>query len=240
MIELPQNSIEIIESKLIDPATLGVNYNGKLVCVHVRVRDIKERAMEMKQQFLDKSWIYQLSPFAKDSYEVRAEGTIEKLVESILEKVEDKITEEFGEYLVCDSARMSLKMRYDHRVLPLAELWHSRKSNNGGFDFHTVTPDDCIVFGEAKYKASANPHSSAIKQVAQFIAEKKDVSDYVHLQNFNLDTALTNARNLNKSYAIAFSLRAVNPTEIFSNVLKSEHLHVLLDYPEFYIIGVEL
>ena len=240
MIDFALNSIEIIESKLIDPSTLGRNFNGKLFCVHVRVKDIKGRAIEMKQQFLDKSWIYELSPFAKDSYEVRAEGTIKKLVESILDKVEDKITEEFGEYLVCDSARMSLKLKYDHRVLPLAEFWHSRKSNNGGFDFHTVTPEDCIVFGEAKYNATSNPYSSAIKQVAQFITDKKDVSDYVHLQNFNLDTALTNARNLNKGYAIAFSLQAVDPTKIFSNVLESEHLQMLLNYPEFYIIGVEL
>lgn len=240
MIELTENSIEIIETKLIDPTTIGVTYTGKLMCVHVRVKDIKGRATEMKQQFLDKSWIYELSPFAKDSYEVRAESTIKKLVENILDKVEDKITEEFGEYLVCDSARMSLKINFDHRVLPLAEFWHSRKSNNGGFDFHTVTPEDCIVFGEAKYKASSNPHSSAIKQVAKFIEEKKDVSDYVHLQNFNLDRALNNARNLNKGYAIAFSLKAVNPMEIFSNVLKSKHLQVLLNYPESYIIGVEL
>ena len=165
---------------------------------------------------------------------------LKKLVNEIFNKVNNTVTEEFGEYLVSISAKDILITKLDHKNIPLAELWKEKISGNPGFDFHTESPSYLITFGEAKYSSSINPHTHALSQIVDFINEKKDEADLIHLRNFASCKAVENAMNQKKAFVAAFSLNGTQFERIFNTVLTSSRIEPLLEYPELYIIGVEI
>lgn len=232
--------MEIIFNELIDMQAYGRNSECLVHCVHIKVQNIKLHANEIIKIISDKSWISRLNAIDQVAYEACAGKTITKLISSILSKVEDKVTEEFGEYLVSHVAQDLLIKSFKHGHIPLAELFKEKLSNNMGFDFHTESSSQIIVFGEAKYSSTGSPYTNAITQIIDFINDSKDEGELLHLQKFVSSAAATNAINKKKGFVAAFSLNAINPQITLQNLLKSKHLDSLLNYPELYLIGVEV
>ena len=85
----------------------------------------------------------------------------------------------------------------------LQKLWKEKISGNPGFDFHTETPTEFIAFGEAKYRAASNAYNLALKQIKDFIQEKKDLKELSDLKNFVGAKAISNISNLNLKAFIA-------------------------------------
>lgn len=232
--------MEIVNIEKIDMTNYGKTAIADVFKIHVRIDDVEEKAKHLIKTISDKSWISELDIVDQISYEARAERTIEKLVTEIFEKVDTVVNEEFGEYLVSESARDSLCDNFRHIKLPLAEIWKEKKSGNPGFDFHTESPSKLLSFGEAKYSNSTNPHTIAINQIVGFIAENKDKMELTDLRHFCSKEAIINAINGNKAFVAAFSINGQNYDRIFDTAFNSDAINQLLNYNELYIIGIEV
>lgn len=213
--------------------------NCHVYCIHIKVQNVKKHADEIIKSISDTSWISSLNAIDQISYESRSTKTISRLVNSILKKVEDVVTEEFGEYLVSHTAQNLLVTTFNHGKVPLAELFKEKIIGNMGFDFHTESVNKIILFGEAKYSGSINPYTKAIEQIVEFINERKDIGELADVQKFVSVDASTNAITNKKGYVAAFSINAQKPETILKNAIESI-ADTLLEFPELYLIGVEI
>ncbi len=212
----------------------------KVFQIHVVIDDINSRVKKMIETITDESWIGKLKAGDQMCYGARAEPTIKKLVNQIFEKVDNVVSEDFGEYLISMTAQDALETAYNHKRLPLAELFKEKMTGNPGFDFHTESNTYLIAFGEAKYKSNATPYKNALTQINKFITLKKDVMELSDLEKLVDKKSYTNALKNKKAYIAAFSINAKNPLTIFENILKSDDIVPLCDFPELYLIGVEI
>lgn len=208
--------------------------------VHVVITDIKSSAQNIVTTILDTSWMANLTPINKKSFEARSHKTINYLVDSIFKKVEDLDISEFGEYLVSFAAQESLCLTFNHKRVPIAEIFKERLIGNMGFDFHTETPKKIILFGEAKYSSNDNPYTEALSQINDFLKESKDAGEIIDLQHLVSPEACQEFDSNKKAFAAAFSVNAEKPSTVQGNALKSAHLLSLLTHSEIYLIGVEI
>ena len=233
--------IEIVSQCKINPRDYGYNGNCIVTYVHVKIADIKKRAQIIKNDFLDMSWINKLDIATKMAYEQRANDTLSKLIKDVLDKVEDKITEEFGEILVSTSAKDTLCTHYNHKKIPLAELWKEKNLGNPGFDFHSQNKvTDTVIFGEAKYVSKTTAYSSALPQIVEFIGDGKDVEDLPELKPFCTPSALQRAAKGIKGFSAAFSAKSTGTDKIIKNIVKRKDFQDLLQYEEIILVAVDL
>lgn len=232
--------MEIISNKRFDLSILGIASACKVHCIHVKVIDIAGRAKEMVATIADVSWVSKLSGIRQRTFKARAKRTIEKLVNDVLNKVDSTISEEFGEFLISDTAQIALIRGHAHVKVPLAELLGRKVTGNPGFDFHTESKNNLIMFGEAKYSGNSTPRAQALDQIVEFIELEKDDADLLILESFVSEDALNNALEMKKGYVAAFSLNSNNPELIFKNAIKSDVVKKLLEYPELYLIAIQV
>ena len=219
--------------------TLFDSRNIHFICVEID--DIPSYAKELIESIKNTSWIDKLDKIGKLAYTETTLETIKKLI-SIFSYSEDPISTDFGEYLISMTAGSSLEELLSHDILPLSELWKEKKSGNPGFDFHTITPQKYISFGEAKYSAIRNTYKAAIKQIVSFINQKKGNRDLPHLRIIAEKEAVDNYMNGYKCYCAAFSLKSV---QSFNAIIKSitslaDFEKIIHDGNEAFIIGIKI
>ena len=142
--------------------------------------------------------------------------------------------------MISDTAQLSLELEHLHTKVPLAELLKEKVSGNPGFDFHTESDRNHIMFGEAKYSGGITPRAKAINQITDFITLEKDNAELIILENFVSEEAIKNAEEEKKGYVAAFSLNSDNPDLIFINALNSDAIISLFAYPELYLIAIQV
>ena len=233
--------MKLINLEKVDLSKYDKTSDCEVYILHVKIDDIRKRADEITSTLRNDSWIENLTPDLKLSYEARARKTINMIINNILVKVKDTVTKDFGEYLVSMTAKDALREYKEHQDIPLAELLGSKLSNNSSFDFHSISQNNIISFGEAKYSAYNSPTKEALSQICRFIDEKKDHIDIAHIRNFASKESIKKLTYGEKAFAAAFSLNAQRTKQIFNNILKrSEYFDNLLAYKELYLIGVEV
>ena len=213
---------------------------GKIFSIVIDITDLAVRVQEMLAVALDTSWLQTLDVIDRMGYEARSKRTVDKITNEILSNVESEISEDFGEYMVSDVAQTALKEHLSHIRLPLAELIKEKISGNPGFDFHTESPEALVAFGEAKYSGVKNAHGRALKQINEFIRDKKDVQEFPDIRRFVTEAAIENAASGIKAYSAAFSITSNDVGTIMDNALNSMHLKQLLCYEAIYLIGVKI
>jgi hypothetical protein len=223
------------EMSTYDPTAMGTIYSLAL-----DIYDLKKRVQEMHATITNTSWLNALDIIDQATYTARSQPTIDKVVNNILEKVEDKVSDEFGEYMISDSAQTALNLHLKHIRAPLAELIKEKISGNPGFDFHTESPDAVVAFGEAKFSGVKNSHGKALSQIKRFIHEKKDIQEFSDLRRFFTEAAIINAATGKKSYCAAFSIVSDDVDDIMGNAINSQHINTLLCYHAVYLIGVKV
>jgi len=218
-----------------------ITNNSTIYCIHVQIIDVNKVAKNIIELLEDKCWIKDLlDEDDLESYQKRVKPTVKHIVEDILNNVEDDVSSDFGEYLVSCMSQITLKNNLNHDRILLAELWKEQKSGNPGFDFHTYSPNDLLVYGEAKYNATNNPYAIALKQIVDFIKIGKDIQEYTDIKRIFSKIKSRHKSNKNKAFAASFSLNAKDPDAIFSNVINNENVKKLIEYPELYVLGVEV
>lgn len=233
--------LKLINLEKVNLSELNKTSECEVYIIHVKIDDIRQRANEITNTIRDDSWIEKLTPDLKLAYEARARKTINKIINNILTKVKDTVTEDFGEYLVSISAKDALREYKGHTDIPLAELLGKKLTGNSGFDFHSITQNNLISFGEAKYSGYTTPHKDALSQICDFIEDQKDLADILHLRNFAPTESIKKLEIGEKSFVAAFSINGKRIKQIFNNILnKSEYFNELLNYKELYLIGIEV
>lgn len=211
---------------------------GKLFAVLVEVTDVASIATSMHDRITETSWMNNLDAIDRLTFAATSAKTIEKLVECISNRKTDPLSEDFGEYLITDVALEALHSQYKHKKIPIAELLKEKVTGNPGFDFHTETPANVIAYGESKYSGGSTRYADALKQISDFIEDKKDDVDLRLLKSFVSDEAATNHLSGKKSYSAAFSINAKDPNLIMDNVASSDHVKSLLGCENLFLIGV--
>lgn len=237
------NVYEIANVQEVNLIEHGYNTECKVFYVHIKINSIDNIAFVLIENFLSDSWVSGLmDEDDKISYWACAKPTIKYLVEDVLKEVAEKneMTSKFGEYLISSTSQMSLEKYFNHDAFPIAELWKEQKSGNPGFDFHMHTHTDLLAYGEAKYSSTNSPCIVAIDQIIEMIDTEKDKREFTNLKRLNQKISSKHLDKENKAFISAFSLNAKNPITVLNNALAHEATHRLLDYPELYIIGVEL
>jgi hypothetical protein len=232
--------MNLISFSEIDMSSYDKAATGKIYSIAIDITDLELRVKEMLDVALDTSWLQPMDVIDRMGYEARSERTIHKITNEILSNVESDISEDFGEYMVSDVAQTALEEYLSHIRLPLAELIKEKISGNPGFDFHTESPTALIAFGEAKYSGVKNAHGRALKQINEFIRDKKDIQEFPDIRRFVSDPAIQNAAAGKKAYSAAFSITTEDLAVIMDNALTSIHMKTLLTYEAIYLIGVKI
>lgn len=216
--------------------------NAKIYACLVEV-NASDSISSVIREINDNSWISKLDIVDQVSYTARLQETVKKIMKDCL-KFDNDLSQHVydysvvGEYIVSKEGRNALHSHFSHLYVPLAELWKEKVSGNPGFDYHSETESKIIIFGEAKYKSSENPYTTAIQQVERFINEKKDLKELTDLRHFISNESVENCIGGKKGFSVAFSIKSDKPENILDNAIRSEDNVTINDYDEFYIIGV--
>ena len=229
--------IEHIDNQILKnfPAGSSCDIN----CLHIKIKDFKPIVQEFETYISDTSWINNLDEISKKVYKVNAEKTIDKIVTDIIGGITTNVNQDIGEFIVSYSAQLALEIKFYHQRIPLAELLKEKVLGNPGFDFHTISPNNFLVFGEAKFSLDSTPRARALNQIVKFIGDR-DNAELKWLEPFLDPITKTNIIKDDKGYAAAFSLNGENIITILNNAIASDPIKEIIKHKELYLIAIEL
>ena len=208
-------------------------------CIHIKIKDFKPIVEEFEKHISDTSWINNLDEISKITFRATSQKTIDKIVNEIIAKITTNVNEDIGEFIVSYCAQRALEMEYSHTKIPLAELLKEKISGNPGFDYHTISTNNYLVFGEAKFSIDGTPRAKALEQIEIFINDR-DNAELLWLQPFLGSATKANIIKGEKGYAAAFSYNNTNILNTLSNAITSDPIKEIIKHKELYLIAVEL
>lgn len=235
--------MKVITKKIIDPASvIEGEYNlKKLIFLRINPEDKVECLRKIYERLSDKSWISRFKQaYIRKSYESRVNKTLKVISDNLNIGVADKITSEAGEYLVSELSRETIIDELNYSDIPLDELRKEQKKSNPGFDFHSESIDNLIIFGESKYLSRDNAYGSALSQIVDFIKNDKDLDEIAELEKFVSVNSLENFEKGNKGYAAAFSAHSIEDRKLIENIMKNDSFSFLLNYDELILLAVNV
>lgn len=221
-----------------DSTELPSGATAEVYLIAVKIDNVGGYAKELIGVLNNTSWINDLNPVGRLTFERTAKRSIDKLVVDF-QTIQNAVTSSFGEYMVSMSAGQSLGVLLNHLVFPISELWKEKLTNNHGFDFHTESQQQRLSFGEAKYNKTSNPYTEAAGQVIDFINAGKDGGDAALLSYFAKPESIENLLQGRRGFTVAFSIHSNNPENILSNALNSDLIVKLCrECDELQLVGV--
>lgn len=233
-------TVEYIDT--IDHTRADIRSGCSVHLIHIKINDAEQRLKYIIDAINDTTWCQQMSDTTlREAYMAARDRTVKKLMSEIFNQIIIPISVEAGEYVVSMTAQDVLVSDFEHTHIPLAELWKEKSAKNPGFDFHTITQKNLIMFGEAKFSTKKNHYVRGLRQTAQFINEKKDKYDKTFLVNIIPEkTPLENLDSGDRAFCVAFSLHTCRPKKIMYNAVKQIKNFNLDVHPEIFVIGVEI
>lgn len=223
---------EITEHKKIDT---------HITFIRLKPNDLSITLNEIFLSLSNLSWLDNFdADYLKSSYEKRARITLDNLRKKLLSGDTDELTTNTGEIVVSELARKSIIETLDYSDIPLAELFKQKKDGNPGFDFFTENKEEIILFGEAKYIARTNGYGRAFSQIADFIKEGKDISDFVDIERFCSENSLVNSNSGSKGYIAAFSSTEMDTETLIDNIKSNANFKELTKHKEIICVAVDV
>jgi len=229
--------IDVIDKA--DYTNLSSVCSCEINCIHIQISDYKPIIEELQKNITDTSWINTLDELSQLAFKANAKKTIDKIVNDIIAKVTTDLTVDIGEYIVSYSAQHALELKFSHTKIPLAELLKEKISGNPGFDFHSISSNKYLIFGEAKFSMNTTPRAKALNQIRDFI-DDRDHAELLWLKPFLENDTITHIGKGHKGYTAAFSFNGNNVLKIFNNALESEAMKEVIKHKELYLIAVEI
>lgn len=228
--------------KLLESKIVPVEGDALVQFVRLETEDVSATLSEILKTIMDLSWLKNFdADYLVDSYEQRAQITINDIANKFAECDNGKLTKDAGEYVVSELAREVIVSELGYLDIPLAEFLGKKKSGNPGFDFHSQNVDtETIIFGEAKYVSSHSAYPNALKQIKNFIDDKKDIADIADLRDFCTPSALSRATKGIKGFAAAFSAKNTSSDNIIKSITARDDFIELLKYDEIILVAVNL
>lgn len=215
--------------------------NTKVIFIRINPYPLDDTLKYIYNEIFNKAWInkYKKSVVRK-SMEERCNKTIEKISEKLSLCQDDCISSEAGEYIVSILGKQALVENLNYLNIPLAELWKEKNLGNPGFDFHSESTENKIVFGEAKYVCGKNAYNNSLSQINKFIGLKKDLIEMKDLNDLVSELATSNFENGKKGYAAAFSSTKIITDELIKNIIKNKFFKNFLIYDELLLVAVDI
>lgn len=213
----------------------------KLVLLRIDPEDKREAISRIYYEISNLSWINKFDKkIIQESYRKRSEKTIVAIKEKLDKYEDDQIISEIGEYFVSEISRQSIVSELNYLNIPLAELWKEQKTGNPGFDFHSESNKNIIIYGESKYDSRQNAYNRALKQIVGFIVDNKHIEEVSDLINFVSPEAIGNIGNDIKGFAAAFSSYNIETNQLIKNILENENFKSLKMNDELILIAVNM
>lgn len=228
--------------KILESFPISLSGNAVAQFFRIDPEDISITLSEIFKAIADLSWLKNFdNDFIVQSFEQRAQITIDDIKKKFDECDEGKLTKDAGEYVVSELARETIVSQLGYLDIPLAELLGKKTSGNPGFDFHSQNKlKDTVIFGEAKYLSAHSAYSRALEQIKKFIDDKKDLADIADLERFCTPNALSRASKGLKGFAAAFSAKSTSTDNILRSVTARTDFNELLKYEEIILVAVNL
>lgn len=208
--------------------------------IRVQPNDLKITLGYILTTITSKCWISQIVDPFKQSFEVRAQSTIEKLKDDFTNGTDSEIIINTGEYIVSELTRSSIVNELHYMDIPIGELFKEKAKGNPGFDIFTVNLNEQILFGEAKYITNANAYNSAIKQVNRFITERRDLADLPDLDKFNISNAIKKASIGDRGFIVGFSSTPISDVTLEKNIKNNAAYNALPKDKEIICVAVDV
>lgn len=205
---------------IIDFHKICIGKHSRAYFLRVQPDDLKVTLSQIFDVLSDLSWISSFDEdYIRASFQERAETTLADIYTKITTSSTDEVSSDAGEYVVSELAREAIVDKLGYLDIPLAELYNKKKSGNPGFDFHSQSLDEVVIFGEAKYLDDRNAYGSGLKQVVRFISNKKDIKDLADLRDFCSQNALSSASKGIKGFAVAFSAKSTPSNALVNSII---------------------
>lgn len=209
--------------------------------IRISQTDLSNTLYQVFNCLNDLSWISQFDQeYLKQSFQKRAQDTIDYIAKNIIKGDDTKVTTDSGEYVISVLSKKIIVDKLEYLDVPLAELIKEKVVGNPGFDFYCENKDQIILFGEAKYQANENAYGRALKQIVDFINKGKDVKDFASIEHFCSTIALNNASNGEKGFVAAFSCTNIKTETLIQNIQSKEDYQRLSSYNELICIAVTI
>lgn len=215
--------------------------NNRVYFLRIDPEDVKVTLRKILEVLFDCSWINKFDKaYTRASFLKRVEPTLADIEHKLLIANPDSISQDAGEYVVSELAREAIIQQLSYLDIPLAELYNKKRAGNPGFDFHSQTIDEIIIFGEAKYLKDRNAFGNSLAQIVKFIDAGKDIKDILDLEHFCSDSALSAAHIGKKGFAAAFSTKSTASDDIIRHIQKNDHYKELIKYQELLLVAVNI
>lgn len=215
--------------------------NTKVIFIRINPYPINDTLKLIYNELTNKSWINRYKKdIIRKSIEERATKTIETISNKLKMCENDSIASEAGEYIISILGKQALSDNLNYIYIPLAEMWKEKNSGNPGFDFHSESTDNKIIFGEAKYICGCNAYNSSLSQINKFVTLKKDLKEIVDLDNLVSVSSIENFENGRKGYAAAFSSTSIADSDLIENICKNSSFQKLLCFDELLLVAVDI
>ena len=231
--------MKIIEQYYIDEKGYKLSHN--VYFIRVSPEKLSITLNEILTELRTMSWLnkFDFEPL-KNAYQTRAEKTCKYLEKELLSNDSDtELKETAGEYVVSNLSKKSLVENLHHNDIPLMELLGRKKSNNPGFDFYTED-DLYLVAGEAKYKNSINAYSNSLKQINDFIKDKKHIQDIPLLIGFTKNESLENMNNNHFKVCAAFSATKIDSQNLINNIVNNTYFKECVEKYDIFLVAVDM
>ncbi|MFC3920514.1 hypothetical protein [Streptococcus lactarius] len=109
---------------------------SNVIFIRIEPSDLKVTINDIISSLNNLSWIETFDEeYIKNSFEIRANATAERLSSQLKHFQQDKVTTEIGETVVSELSRLAIVNELDYLDIPLAELFKQQIAGNPGFDF---------------------------------------------------------------------------------------------------------
>lgn len=222
-----------------------VQINEKSRFIRIEPTSLSVTLKEIFESLMDMSWLEQFKGRALYvSFYDRAVSTLEVIERDFQKGNITSINSDVGEKVVSELARQTVVSHLGYLDVPLSELFKEQKGQNPGFDFLSMNNDQVLLFGEAKYQSGEYAYYASLKQIKDFIAEKKDSKDIANFVYFIPDTdnpiPYQKFEHGEKGYMAAFSAKNKTDQELIDNIKNLDSFVFLQRFPEVICIAVNV
>ena len=152
---------------IIDFRKICFDKHNRAYFLRVQPDDLKDTLSQIFYVLSNLSWISNFDEdYIRESFQERAKATLADIYAKITTSSTDEVSSDAGEYVVSELAREAIVDKLGYLDIPLAELYNKKKSGNPGFDFHSQSLDEVIIFGEAKYLDDRNAYDYLDKLIS--------------------------------------------------------------------------
>lgn len=234
--------MRILEQFKISLPEYGLPKKDGVYFLRIDPEDLSLALYDILDELANFSWLNSFDKAAvRKSMETNAKKTCDALKSKFFDKEQEPVVEQAGEYVVSVFSKRGVVEGLGHHDIPLAELLGRKKTGNPGFDFYTEDSTlQLVTCGEAKYIHGKNAYTSSLKQINQFIADDKHISDIVILNNLASDDSIDKLSIGQFGVCAAFSSTKIGTSELLANVCAKKDFQDCLKYEYIILVAVDI